>query len=97
VVLFHETQSVLPEGRCQFDSITSGQNRDFVADGCRVSLRRVSLPMAFTYRSKPLAPGTGSPFQAKAILEPSGEKAGEVFSPGKAVNGTAFKAVCSCC
>src|SRR5690242_14264125 len=52
--------------------------------------------MAFTYRSKSLAPWAGSPFQAKAILEPSGEKAGEVSCPGNAVNGTAVKAACSC-
>src|ERR1700745_733375 len=52
--------------------------------------------MAFTYKSNPLAPSAGSPFHAKAILEPSGEKAGEVARPGRAVNGTAVKASCFC-
>ena len=52
--------------------------------------------MAFTYRSKPFAPPLGSPFHAKAILEPSGEKAGDVARPGRAVNGTAIKTACSC-
>ena len=52
--------------------------------------------MAFTYRSKPLPPFPGSPFHAKAIREPSGENAGEVSSPGSAVNGTAVKAAWSC-
>jgi hypothetical protein len=52
-------------------------------------------PNGFTYRSKHLVPGAGSPFHAKAILEPSAEKAGEVSSPGRAVNGTAVKAAWS--
>ena len=46
-------------------------------EGCWVRRRSVSLPRAFTYRSdwrRPLAPGPG--FHVKAILEPSGEKAG---------------------
>src|ERR1700674_642763 len=62
------------------------------SEGWCVKRRRVSLPMALTYRSKPFPLDAGSPFQAKAIREPSGEKAGEISSPGKAVNGKTLSA-----
>src|SRR4029077_13917143 len=83
--------------RCKAICVPSGDHVGLIhSDGCRVSRRRVSLPRAFTYKSKPLAPGAGLPFHAKAILEPSGEKAGEVARPGRAVNGTAVKTAPSC-
>src|SRR5215467_9506840 len=81
-----------PSKRWNAICVPSGDHVGLIhSDGCRVSWRRVSLPSAFTYKSKPLAPGAGLPFQAKAILEPSGEKAGEVARPDIAVNGTAVK------
>jgi hypothetical protein len=68
--------------------VPSGDHAGLIdSEGCRVRRRRVSLPSASHIDQKPLSPCAGSPLHTKAILEPSAEKAGEVATPGNAVNG----------
>src|ERR1700759_5752334 len=55
------------------------------SEGWLVRRNSVSLPKTFTYRCKPGAPAF---FHANAILDPSGENAGAVSSPGRTVKGT---------